>query len=180
MTTGHGDAAPGNAGGKPRKPKKKKEGVVARVKRQGRQAASLGSTLVHRPREFPHEAGGLMKQGFRTMWLARGGGFYAIGFVITFLYLEVRTIATEVGAASGFFDFLGEELLEFLFRFSIQSLANTVQAFLWPLLLVGEYEYAGVAVLVLGYLGFDRWCKPALTRWLFDEPEDGDGNAAAR
>ncbi len=146
--------------------------MVARVKRQGREAASLGNTLVSRPREFPGEAGGLLKRSFRTMWMARGGGFYACGFVVTFVILELRTIADEIGAASGFVDFVSEQFLEFLLRVSVQSIVNTVYAALWPLLALAEFEYLGLAVLLLGYFGFDRFLKPSLTRWLFDGVEE--------
>lgn len=155
---------------------------MARLKRRGREAAALGNTLVKRPREFPGEAGRLLKRTFRTMWMARGGGFYAIGFVVTFVWLEIRTIATEIGASDGLGSFLAEELLEFLFRFSLQSIGNTVQALLWPLLAIDRYEAWGLAVLGAGYLLFDALLKEPLTAWLFDDDEtpqrDTDGDSS--
>ena len=86
---------------KPKKPKKKKEPFVARMKRRGREAYGLGRTLVKEPRAFPGEFGSLLKRSFRTVWEARGGGFYACGFVGTFIWLELQTIAGEIAGADG-------------------------------------------------------------------------------
>jgi hypothetical protein len=156
---------------KPKKPKKKKEPFVARMKRRGREAYGLGRTLVKEPRAFPGAFGQLLKRSFRTVWEARGGGFYACGFVGTFIWLELQTIAGEIAGADGVGSFLSEQLLEFLFRFSLQSLVNTIQALIWPALLIGKYELWGIAGLLLAYLLFSLVIKEPLTRWLFADAD---------
>jgi len=153
-------------GSKPEK--KKKERFIARIKRRGREAKSLGSTLVNQPKAFPAEAGGLAKRGLRTMWQARGGGFYAVGFVLTFLYLEIRTLLSEVAGSDGVASFFTEQAIEFLFRFSIQSIRNTALAFVWPFLVLDAWHEYGLVALAAGYLLFAYGLKEKLTEWLFD------------
>ena len=108
------------------------------------------------------------KRSFRTMWMARGGGFYAIGVVVTFVWLEIRTIATEIAASDSLAAFFAEELLEFLLRFSLQSIGNSIQALLWPVVVIERYAAWGAVVLGAGFLLFDALLKKPLTAWLFD------------
>jgi len=162
-----------NGGGKP--DKKKKERFVARIKRRGREAKALGTTLVNEPKAFPAEAGGVVKRGLRTMWQARGGGFYAVGFVLTFLYLEARTLVREVGASDGVVSFFTEQAMEFLFRFSIQSIQNTALAFVWPFLVLDAWHEYGLVALAAGYLLFAYVLKDRLTEWLFDGQDNEQG-----
>lgn len=176
MTDGD-DPAGAGANGKRRK-RKPKERFVARMRRRGREAYGLGATLVNEPRAFPAQAGGLLKRSFRTMWAARGGGFYASGFVVTFVWLEFRTLLGEIVASDGIGSFFSEQLLEFLLRFSLQSLGNTLQALIWPVLVVARWEAWGVAALLAGALLFGRLLKAPLTDWLFDgEPPEDEGSA---
>ncbi len=161
-----------------RRKRKPKERFVARMRRRGREAYGLGATLVNEPRAFPARAGGLLKRSFRTMWAARGGGFYASGFVVTFVWLEFRTLLGEIAASDGIGSFVSEQLLEFLLRFSLQSLNNTLQAFIWPALVIARWEAWGVAALLAGGFLFGRLLKAPLTAWLFDdEPPEDDGQA---
>lgn len=148
---------------------------MAKMRRRGRETADLGVTLVNEPRSFPGKCGALAKRSLRTMWDARGGGFYACGFVITFVLLEIRTLAGEIAGADGFVSFFTEQFFEFILRFSVQSITNTVYALIWPALVVGRYELYGIAVLGLGYLAFTHVLKEPLARWLFDgEPPAAD------
>ncbi|MEQ8206075.1 MAG: hypothetical protein RIA65_07865 [Woeseia sp.] len=156
---------------KRKKAKKPKEPFVARMKRRGREAYGLGQTLVHEPRAFPGACGGLLKRSFRTMWEAHGGGYYACGFVLTFIWLEISTLFSELASASGVGSFLSDQLLEFLFRFSLQSIGNTVQAFIWPALVIGEYEWWGLGGIGISYLLFSQFLKSPMTEWLFADAD---------
>lgn len=159
---------------RPKKAKKPKEPFAAKMKRRGREAYGLGQTLVQEPRAFPGACGGLLKRSCRTMWQARGGGYYACGFVITFLWLEIATLFNEVSSANGVGSFISEQLLEILFRFSVQSITNTVQAFIWPALVIGKFELWGLAGLTLTYVLFSRFLKAPLTTWLFSDADMSD------
>ncbi|MBT8083727.1 MAG: hypothetical protein KJN72_00780 [Woeseia sp.] len=159
---------------KPDKKRKPKEPFVARIKRRGRETYALGNTLVHNPRAFPAQAGGLLKRSFRTMWDARGGGFYACGFVLTFIWLEVSTLVDEISASDGVISFFTEQFFEFLFRFSVQSIGNTVQAFIWPLLIIERLGPVSIIPMLVVYFLFSRLLKDPLSNWLF-----ADSDAAA-
>ena len=123
-----------------KKPRVPKEPFVARMKRHGRETYGLGQTLVQEPRAFPGACGSLIKRSFRTMWQARGGGYYACGFVITFVWLEITTLLDQFTSANGVGSFIGDQLLDILLRFSVQSITNTVQAFVWPVLVIVEFD----------------------------------------
>ena len=45
------------------------------------------------------ELGTILKRWLRSLWNARGGGLYACGYLVTFLWLEVKTIAGELLAS---------------------------------------------------------------------------------
>ena len=149
------------------------------MKHRGQEAAHLGQTLWNEPRSFPREALRTTKRSFRTVWNARGGGLYACGFVIAFAWLEVKTLYNEIASADGIGSFVSDWLLEFLIRFSIQSIENTVHAFLWPIYLVQRFEGWGIAILTILYLTFPRFIKPALTRWLFDDEDEPRADPAS-
>ena len=125
--------------------------------------------MVNEPRSFPRALLVELKRLFRTLWGARGGGYYACGFAVTFIWLEVTTLLSEVAGATSIGSFLSEQLVEFIIRFSLQSIENTVQAFLWPVAIIQRWELVGIAGLYLGYLLFRYVIKTPLTRWLFDD-----------
>ena len=105
--------------------------------------------------------------------MARGGGLYACGFVLTFLWLEVSTLADEIADADSVSSFFTEQLFEFVLRFSVQSIQNTVQAFLWPVPIIQWSPLWGGAILGATYLLFSRFIKGPLTAWLFgDVPQN--------
>lgn len=141
------------------------------MKNRGRETVSLGRTLKDEPRAFPGQLLRVLKRSFHTVWNARGGGLYACGFVITFIWLEIRTIIAEFAAADGIGAFLSEQLVEILVRVTVQSIQNTVMAFLWPVWVIERFELIGIAALVALYFLFPRLIKEPLNRWLFDEGE---------
>lgn len=141
------------------------------MKHRGRETVSLGRTLKDEPREFPGQLLRALKRSFHTVWNARGGGLYACGFVITFIWLEIRTVIAEFAEAEGIGAFLSEQLFEMLVRFTVQSIQNTVMAFLWPVWLIERFEFFGIAALAVLYFLFPRLIKEPLNRWLFDDGE---------
>ena len=146
-----------------------REPFVKRTTRRVRETAGLASLLVTEPRSFPAELASALKRGFRTVWRARGGGLYACGFFIVFVGLEIRTFATEVMAADGIGSFFTEQLFEFIIRFSVQSIQNTVQAFIWPVHIIQLSPRWGWALLLAMYLVFSRFLKAPIETWLFGE-----------
>lgn len=129
----------------------------------------MGKLLFTEPRAFPAALLVELKHLFRTVWGARGGGYYACGFAVTFLWLEFTTLLGEIAGARSIGSFFSEQLFEFIIRFSVQSIENTVQAFLWPVFVIDRWELMGIAALYVGYLLFRNVIKAPLTRWLFDD-----------
>lgn len=155
------------------KPKRRKESFVKRTEHRLRDAAGLGRLAFEQPRALPGEIGGRFKRFVRALFRARGGGLYACGFVVTFLWLEATTFVGQVASSSSLAAFLAEELFEFLFRFAVQSLVNTVLAFIWPVFVLELSPiYGGIALAAL-WLLFPRFIQPHIDRWLFDDEEEG-------
>lgn len=162
---------------KRKKQKRKKEPFLTGMRNRFLETVNLGRLLVAQPRAFPGELGRIFKRFLRTLWSARGGGLYACGFVVTFLWLEATTVVDEVASATSLGSFVSEQLFEFLFRFTIQSLQNTIGAFLWPVYVLQLSPVWGGATLGALYFLFPRYLKEPLTKWLFDgddRAEPGD------
>jgi hypothetical protein len=141
-----------------------------------RETANLGRVLVTEPRAFPGELGRVFRRFVRSVWHARGGGLYACGFVVTFLWLEATTVVDEVASATSLGSFLSDQLFEFLFRFTIQSLQNTIGAFLWPVYVLQMSPVWGGATLAALYILFPRYIKEPLTQWLFRGDDDDEAS----
>lgn len=157
-----------------RKPKPRRKSFVEGMKDRFRETAGLGRVLVTEPRAFPSAAGRVCKRSLATLWQSHGGGLYAAGFVVTFLWLEAKTLVAEVASSTSIASFFTDQFLEFVFRFTVQSITNTVGAFIWPAYLVQMSPLWGGLLLGGLYLVFPRYLQPLLTRWLFE----GDEQAA--
>ncbi len=97
---------------------------------------------------------------------------YAVGYILTFLYFEAKTIVEEISQATGIGDFLSNQLIEFVTRFAIDSLQNMIQAFMWPVYIVELFPSYGAIVLGLAFFAFPKYLKKPIEKWLFgDDPE---------
>ena len=154
------------------KPKPKRKTFLEGMKDRLREAAGLGRVLVTEPRNFPSAAGRVFKRSLRTLWESHGGGLYATGFVVTFLWLEAKTLVQEVASSTSIASFFTDQFFEFVLRFTVQSITNTVGAFIWPAYLVQMSPMWGGLILGGLYIVFPRYLKPPLTRWLLDGAEE--------
>ncbi|MDX1481623.1 MAG: hypothetical protein R3315_08110 [Woeseiaceae bacterium] len=134
-----------------------------------REPAALATVLFTNPRAFPRAAQESFRRGFRKVWSARGGGLYATGFFITFVWLEIRLLLEDLLDAADPGDFVVGQAIELLLRFTVESLVNTLEAFLWPLLLIGFRPPAGLVALAVLYVLFPLTLKKPLEKWLFDD-----------
>jgi hypothetical protein len=129
--------------------------IVRRIEGVARDVTALFDVLVSNPRAFPSAVIGRVRDGVHGLWQSRGGGFYGLGAVGVFLFLEVRMVATEFAEAEGVAEFLVGEILEFVFRFSFMSILNGLLASIWPVVLIGEIGFWPVVILMLaGYWVF--------------------------
>lgn len=106
------------------------------------------------------------------IWLTYGGGLYAVGYASTFLYLEVRTIISELLEADGIIDFLTDQLFDFLIRFATDSIANMVQAFIWFVPVISFKPPLGMVALGVGFYVFDIFLRERVGNWLLREQAD--------
>lgn len=148
-----------------------KPSYAKRLGDRARTVGSLSETLVKEPKAFPRKTAHALRPWFRKVWKARGGGLYACGFVLTFVYLEASMLFGEIVAATGFVDFFTEQLLELPFRFLTESLSNLVAAFLWPVPLLQFRPPLGVGILAVMYVLFVYLVKEPLEKWLFHDED---------
>ena len=154
--------------------KKNKQSFGERVRARVQGTVDLGKMLVNEPKSFPGELWVVLRRSLRTLWNARGGGLYACGYVITFVWLEIRTIAGELLASDSALSFVTQQFAETLFRLISDSFVNSLLAFVWPAFVLDWSPLWGAILLGVLYLAFPRFLKPLLNRWLFDdEPEAG-------
>ncbi len=141
---------------------------------RGRDARHLGKTLKNEPEALPREVGGIVRRSLRRLWDARGGGLYACGFVIVFVYLETTMFIGDIVAAESVTGFITGQVGEMLFRYLGESIMNTVTAFLWPVYLARIEPPWGIAALAGSFFLFDRFLKVKLESWLFGADRDGN------
>jgi hypothetical protein len=153
------------------KSKSQKPSFFTRMANRGREFNSLGQLLVNEPRAFPGALLKVIRRSVRTIWDARGGGFYACGFVLTFIWLEITMFIEDIVEATGIADFFGEQLLEMLFRYLGESFVNTIKAFMWPVYIIQISPPWGVAVFVLMAVIFNKILKEPVEKWLFHEDD---------
>lgn len=140
---------------------------------RGRDAKHLGKTLRNEPEALPREVGGIVRRSLRRVWDARGGGLYAVGFVVVFAYLETTMFIGDIVAAESVTGFITGQVGEVLFRYLGESIMNTLTAFLWPVYLVQVEPPWGIAALAGSFFLFDRFLKGKVESWLFSGDRDG-------
>ncbi len=153
------------------KKKNKKDSFAVRMKRRGREFMSLGRILVNEPKRFPRALLNVIRRSFRTVWDARGGGLYACGYVLTFIWLEIRMLVDDILSAESISAFFGEQIFEIFFRYLGESLQNMIAAFMWPVFVIQISPPWSVGILVAMFVAFPRWIKQPLEAWLFHDDE---------
>ena len=106
------------------------------------------------------------------IWLTYGGGLYAVGYAVTFLYLEARTLLDEIASSSGVVDFVASHLFELIFRFAFDSIGNMVQAFIWFLPVLEYRSPLGIILLAIGFYVFDIYLRKPVGDWLLREDSE--------
>ena len=161
-----------------KKKKEKKPSMRQRFAARGREAQRLGRVLRDEPSSLPGEILTKIRRSFRTVWSARGGGLYACGFIVTFVFLEVRMFFVDIIEAESVGDYVTEQTFEIFFKYLGESLANTIAAFLWPVTLLQYRPPTGFIILVAMYAVFSTLIKKPLERWLFDQEDSSPGGGA--
>jgi len=154
-----------------KKNKKKKDSFAVRMRRRGREFKNLGQTLASEPKAFPGALLKVLRRSLRTVWDARGGGLYACGYVLTFIWLEIRMLVDDILSAESISAFFGEQIFEILFRYLGESLQNMIIAFMWPAFVIQISPLWGLGILVAMFMAFPRWIKQPLEHWLLHDDD---------
>ncbi len=118
---------------------------------------------------FVDKGHGWFRQWFRKVWRVRGGGLYACGFAVTFVVLEVGSLADDVLGIGAIFT---GQAIEFFLNFLMDSLMNTLKALMWPVYAVQYAPPWGAIGLGIAYWLFPTTLKKPIERWMFqDEPD---------
>ena len=119
--------------------------------------------------DFVDKGHGWFRRWFRKVWKVRGGGLYACGFALTFLVLEIGSLADDVLGIGAIFT---GQAIEFFINFLIDSFTNTMKAFIWPVYVVQWAPPWGAAALGFAFWLFPATLKKPIEQWIFhDEPE---------
>ena len=135
-------------------------------------AGDLGRTAVNRPRELPRHAEGILRRWFREVWSVRGGGLYATGFAVTFLYLEVVEIVWDDIPSLFTTNLASGAVIGLIIDFFIDTFVNFVTALMWPAFVAMFAPPWGAIGLGIAFLVFDRFLRKHVEAWLDrdDEP----------
>lgn len=112
----------------------------------------------------PSSIKGRVRAALIGLWRTRGGGLYGLGYVVCFLGLEARALAGDIVEATTSTGAFAAELLSAVFRFGVESFVNMGLAFAWPGFLIDAVGGWGVAVLVGGFIVFERIARPWVER----------------
>ncbi len=113
----------------------------------------------------PRTAGEHLRRAFVTVWASHGAGFYGLGWICAFVVLEFNLITGEFGESEGVGDFLGSQLLEYVFRVGFMSFVNGILASIWPVYVIEWLGAWAIVVLLGGYLAFEKLLRPAVEAW---------------
>jgi hypothetical protein len=149
-----------------------KKSVGRRVGENLRAAGELGREAAVRPGGLPDKAHGWFRSWFRKVWQVRGGGLYAVGFAVAFLFFEVREVLLEdIPQFVAINNILSSELIGFCIQFLVDTMLNFVRALLWPMYVVTLWPPAGAIALAAAFILFPRYLKKPIERWLFQDAD---------
>ena len=132
----------------------KKEGRIARHSRLAREAWDRPSSVLE-----------WIQSWAVRLWITKGGGFYGLGYVITFVSLEVRSLTGDVSGSGGVEDFITSQFIQFIVRFSFESFLNALFALAWPFYVLRDNPLMGVAVLIAAFAAYRLLARPLLEGW---------------
>jgi hypothetical protein len=140
-----------------------------RQMREGRFSRHL--RLVRAVVKEPRQILPLAREWLLDVWRSRGGGFYGLGYLIAFCWLQVSLLFGDLSESSSLGEFAIAAALEYVLRFSLMAFVNVFLALLWPVYILEWFGGAGFILFGLGYVAFEYALRP-LTEQLFPELRD--------
>ncbi len=138
-----------------------------RVGERLRNIGEAGRESVKNPKSIPGRTGSWFKRWLGELWKVRGGGLYAVGYIVCFIYFEIQTALSEITTSSSVGEFFENLVSDFLFRFLTETLGNMIKSFIWPVYVVGINPPYGAIALGLAFWLFPKYLKKPIERWLF-------------
>lgn len=160
-----------------KKPKEQRPAGDSFGRRLGKRARALGvlgDDIVNRPGVLPGKAHGWFRQWFAKVWRVRGGGLYACGFAVSFVFYEIRMLVEDFTDGSDFVGLFNGEIFGFMIDFFVDSIMNTVQALIWPAHVATLAPPYGAIALGVAFVLFPMTVKPIIERWLFGGEVEAD------
>ena len=108
----------------------------------------------------PRSAIGMLRTFVVRLWVARGAGFYGLGYLAAFVVLEVRMFAGEIVESDGVVELVTHQALEYVLRIGFMSFVNSFLALLWPIYVARWLGGWGLLMLLGGYLAFEHLLRP--------------------
>jgi len=137
-----------------------------------RAAGEFGREAVVRPDRLPGQAHGALRGWFRKVWAVRGGGLYAVGFAMAFLFFETSEILFEdIPQFIAMNNVFSSELVAFGLEFIVDTMVNFVKALMWPVYVVSLWPPAGAIALGLAFVLFPKYLKEPIEHWLFHDQD---------
>ncbi len=155
-----------------------KKKLGRRVGERLRNIGEAGRESVKNPKSIPGRTGSWFKRWLGELWKVRGGGLYAVGYIVCFIYFEIQTALGEVTQAGSVREFFENLVSDFLFRFLTETRGNMIKSFIWPVYVVGINPPYGVIALGLAFWLFPIYLKKPIERWLFGKELIRDDKAA--
>jgi len=139
---------------------------------------ALYGAVVALQRMPPHWLGAWSRRRLRQTLVRSGLGFYGLMTVARFLQLEAHALVDSLGSLESARSLIGSLAFEWLIGFSMESLKNSIEAFMWPVWMMQRQGMAlGGAVVV------SLWSLYALGARVFPdvhaELESGEDPTAA-
>ena len=111
----------------------------------------------------------MLRASLISLFQSRGGGLYALGYVVTFVVLEVLEIPELFGDLAGLFvgdGTLAGSVIALGVDFFVDTLRNMVYAFIWPALVIQYFGWVGVALVAVGFATYDRLLRSIVERFV--------------
>jgi hypothetical protein len=122
------------------------------------------SRIARRVARKPSVAFPLLRDWLIALWATKGGGFYGLGYVATLVTLETISFeqdATKAASSvSGVESFVVSQAIQYITRFGVDSIMNTIRAVVWPAYLFDWLRLPGVIAFVAGAMAFERVVRP--------------------
>ena len=145
----------------------KQPGFRERVGHIGRR----GREELTRKGGIPDTAHGAFRKWSRKTWELRGGGAYAMGFIVTFLYLETMDILFDDVPKLYAMQNLASDIPAFIIEFLIDTLMNLMWAFIWPVLVLQLPTPWNIILLVAVFTLFPKFVQKPVEHWLYEGKE---------